>query len=121
LKAHNVANKQTKRKEFNRLLPRIEIVDFQSSVNNGYGHWQDLVIYQFGEKFEPGCEVVPETCLKVSEFLSESVECSRCQIKIAVLQSGNRVLPKSGPTNTRLRSYLGNNIERTKFSGEMNG
>jgi len=74
---------------------------------DGGGHWNELVLFEFGVKNDAGCAITPDSCLKVLEYLSESVDCVRCQIKFVVLQPGTHVLPKSGPTNTRLRSFLG--------------
>ena len=77
----------------------------------GRHNWHEMILYQFGSLNEVACSSAPDTCQAVNQVLPESVTCSRCEIKFVVLQPGGHLPPHSGPSNTRLRCFLGENLE----------
>jgi hypothetical protein len=80
-----------------------------------------VVLHQFGNRVESGCSSLPDTCEKIDQTLLETLSCSRCEVKVAVLASGRHVAAQSGPTNTRLRAFLGKTDSYRKMKNRKRG
>ncbi|TRY61490.1 hypothetical protein TCAL_13531 [Tigriopus californicus] len=70
------------------------------------GLWQQLVLFENGQKVMGGCSKAPKTCQIVGSF-PELLSTRRGQIKFSLLQPGTWIHPHTGPTNCRLRAHLG--------------
>lgn len=70
------------------------------------GLWQQLVLFENGQKVKGGCLKAPRTCQIVESF-PEALSIQRGQVKFSLLQPGTWIHPHTGPTNCRLRAHLG--------------
>ncbi len=73
--------------------------DFSAEAENlrEYGLWQQLVLFERGQRLEAGCDLAPKTCEIIEKFMGESAaKCQRGQVKFSVMHPGTHVWPHSG-------------------------
>ena len=64
-----------------------------------------MILFENGTWAEAGCAAAPATCALVASTGIPAA--ARWQVKFSALRPGRRVLPHTGPTNTRVRAHLG--------------
>ena len=64
-----------------------------------------MILFENGTWAEAGCAAAPATCALVASTAIPAA--ARWQVKFSALRPGRRVLPHTGPTNTRVRAHLG--------------
>ena len=64
-----------------------------------------MILFENGTWTEEGCAAAPATCALVASTGIPAA--ARWQVKFSALRPGRRVLPHTGPTNTRVRAHLG--------------
>ena len=63
-------------------------------------------LYLWTKRKHSACSITPTTCKLIKRFSAAST-CQKCTSKFVQLGGGTQVLSNAGPTNTRLRAYLG--------------
>ena len=86
------------------LLPLLENCSSSSPPDSSSG-WQQVILFENGTWAEAGCAAAPATCALVASTGIPAA--ARWQVKFSALRPGRRVLPHTGPTNTRVRAHLG--------------
>ena len=64
-----------------------------------------MILFENGTWTGAGCAAAPATCALVASTGIPAA--ARWQVKFSALRPGRRVLPHTGPTNTRIRAHLG--------------
>jgi aspartate beta-hydroxylase len=76
------------------------------------GHQMELAgaaytrgLYAWGKKRHETCSHAARACKLIKQF-PDSAKCRKCLSKYLVVEAGGRLVPRVGPTNTRLRAVL---------------
>lgn len=64
-----------------------------------------LPLFLFGKKKHEACSRASTTCKLLKKF-KDSSSCPKCISKFLIIKPAAELLPKVGPTNTRLRAVL---------------
>ena len=80
------------------------------------GSWHTYPLYMWGKKKNGPCSLAPKTCGLLKKHFPDATKCATCTVKFIKLDPKVSVQPHCGPTNDRLRSYLGlSNSDKLKY------